>query len=102
MKKKILKYVIEWILILSLLALYAFMFIDVLDSSTNVIYTIGLSALGILITIFLSSLAHELGHVVFGLFSGLKLHTITVLFIKLTFFDKGKYGRFFTITCYFI
>ncbi len=92
MKNKIFKYVLEWVLIISLLLLYVNMFINVLSSSTNLIESIGLCVLGVLVTIILSSLAHELGHVVFGIIAGLKLHSLTVLFVKLTF-TKGKFPK---------
>ncbi len=92
MKKQTVKYVLEWVIILSLLTLYAFMLIEVIASSTNLIYAIGLCSLGLIITVILSSLVHELGHVVFGLISGLKLHSFTVLFLKITF-SKGRFPK---------
>lgn len=92
MKKKIFKYVIEYAIVLLLIALYTYMVVGVLSSATNLIYAIGFCVFGFIITIFLSSLVHELGHVIFGLISGLKLHSLTVLFIKITF-SKGKFPK---------
>ena len=88
MKRKVIKQVLEWTIIILLFALYAFLVVDAVASSENVIYTIGFCALGLIITVFLSSLVHELGHLIFGLLAGLKIRSITVLFIKFTFKSK--------------
>ena len=37
---------------------------------------------------FLSSLVHELGHLIFALFSGLKIYSFTVLFLRIEFKEK--------------
>ncbi len=92
MKKKFFSKLLEWALTLSLLGLYAFMLVEVLTKTENLIFTIGLCVLGLIITVFLSSLAHEIGHLIFGIFAGLKLYSIMVLFIKLTF-KKGKFPK---------
>lgn len=88
MKSKTLKRVIELLIICLLLTLYAFLIKDVIVLSGNKILSIAICFVGFIATIFLSSLFHELGHLVFALFSGLKIYSFTVLFFKLEFRTK--------------
>ncbi len=78
----------EVLIVCVLLTLYAFLIKDVIVLSGNKILSIALCFAGIIITLFLSSLFHELGHLVFALFAGLKIYSFTVLFLQIQFRPK--------------
>ena len=92
MKKQIFKQILEWVIVLLLLAVYSVMVIDVIRLSENILYSIGITVLGLIITLVLSSIIHELGHVIFGVIAGLKLRSFTILFLSFRF-DLGRLPR---------
>ena len=55
---------------------------------SNWLYIVLMSLLGLFITSIIASLFHELGHLIFGLFSGLKLVELKIAFISLKFDKK--------------
>ncbi len=89
MKGKKLK-VLAWTIILIItFGAYLLHLIGFILAYQNVFGKVLLFAfLGVIITFILAPLFHELGHLIFGLFSGLKLVSFTLYFIKLKFYKK--------------
>lgn len=80
------------VLLLSVI-LYVLYFINTLSIySQNVIGVIGFSLLGIVLTIIITEIFHEAGHLVFGLSCGLKLGYIKIFCIRFSKRENGKFA----------
>lgn len=82
MKKQTVKNLINGVLAILCVALFLFLFIMLAFSYDGGLLTvIALVFLGVIITIFANSVVHELGHLIFGIFCGLKFYSIQFLWL---------------------
>lgn len=91
MKNKTLKIISYALIVLVPLVLYLYQFFSLYAVYKN--YTAELilySLLGLVITLFIASLVHELGHIIVGKACGLKVAVIKILFLNFSFEDKFK------------
>ena len=87
MKVKKLKNLIFFFLAI---ALYCFLSFKVFTLYGKAFDTVLYSVLGLFLTVFLNAFLHELGHLIFGKLTGLKLISFKVLCFKLSFENKVK------------
>ncbi len=82
MKKQRIKNLINGIVALSCVALFMFLFLTLTFSYQDDVFTIIASVFaGVLVILLLNSLVHETGHVLFGVFSGLKFYSVKFLWL---------------------
>ncbi len=89
MKFKKLKNVIFLIIVIACYVVLTFKSLTFFNQSY--VYLLLLLALGLICSILLNTILHELGHLIFGLISGLKLISIKILWFKLNFENKLKF-----------
>ena len=91
MKNAVLKRLINLIVTLLVIALYVVYFIYVISlKKSQVLQVVGFSVLGLVVSYLLTTLIHELGHILFGLICRLKLCYVKLFGLRFYKNENGK------------
>lgn len=82
MKKLRIKQLVNASIALLCIALFSLLFISILSlSNVSILNAILSTLIGLIITLFANVILHELGHLISGVFSGLKFYSIQILWL---------------------